>query len=418
MDYQHLLEHTHDYVITYYKEHDNKNLLYHNLQHTKDVVAAATQIANHYQLDDNDFFIVLAAVWFHDLGYMVDLNAHEEKGAELAVKFFENHKVSERDIKLIEGCILATKMPQTPTTLLEEIVCDADLFHLGTDDFFKKDKLLMEEYNLLHQADLSKTDWRLKTIKFLEGQHYHTEFCKVLLNGTKEKNLEELRSKEIKHEKKIAEQNVTDPEAPGTASAASASVTEPIDIVKKKKNSDRPDKGIETMFRISSSNHQRLSDMADKKAHIMITVNSIILSAIISLVLRRLNEYGYLIIPSFILLTVSLLAMTFSILSTRPSIPNGVFSREDVDSKKVNLLFFGNFYKMKLEEFNYGMEKMMEDKDFLYGSLIKDLYAQGVVLGKKYHLLRIAYNVFMFGLIVAVVAFIIASAFFSHNPSI
>ena len=149
----------------------------------------------------------------------------------------------------------------------------------------------------------------------------------------------------------------------------------------------------------------------------MITVNSIILSAIISLVLRRLNEYGYLIIPSFILLTVSLLAMTFSILSTRPSIPNGKFSKADVEDKKVNLLFFGNFYKMKLEEFNDGMEKMMEDSDFLYGSLIKDLYAQGVVLGKKYHLLRIAYNIFMFGLIIAVIAFIIASAFFSHNPS-
>lgn len=416
MDYQHLLEHTHDHVITYYKEHDNKNLLYHNLQHTKDVVAAATQIANHYQLDDNDFFIVLAAVWFHDLGYMVDLNAHEEKGAELAVKFFENHKVSERDIKLIEGCILATRMPQSPTTLLEEIVCDADLFHLGMDDFFKKDKLLMEEYNLLHHTDLSKTDWRLKTIKFLESQHYHTEFCKVLLNGTKEKNLEELTSKEIKHEKKIIEQSADSTGTIIPVSDQTIPATE-MDVPAKKKNKDRPDKGIETMFRISSSNHQRLSDMADKKAHIMITVNSIILSAIISLVLRRLNEYGYLIIPSFILLTVSLLAMTFSILSTRPSIPNGIFSRDDVDSKKVNLLFFGNFYKMKLEEFNYGMEKMMEDKDFLYGSLIKDLYAQGVVLGKKYHLLRIAYNVFMFGLIVAVVAFIIASAFFSHNPS-
>jgi hypothetical protein len=67
--------------------------------------------------------------------------------------------------------------------------------------------------------------------------------------------------------------------------------------------------------------------------------------------------------------------------------------------KTVNLLFFGNFYKMSLEEYTYGMEKMMDDKDFLYGSLIKDVYAQGVVLGKKYRLLRIAYNIFMFGLL-------------------
>src|ERR1700759_1239201 len=104
MNYQHLLEHIHDYVLAYYKDHENKSLAYHNLQHTKDVVAAATQIANHYQLDDNDFFIVLAAVWFHDIGYMIDLAAHEEKGAELAAKFFEDHKVDAGDIKLIEGC--------------------------------------------------------------------------------------------------------------------------------------------------------------------------------------------------------------------------------------------------------------------------------------------------------------------------
>jgi hypothetical protein len=108
--------------------------------------------------------------------------------------------------------------------------------------------------------------------------------------------------------------------------------------------------------------------------------------------------------------------MTFSILSTRPSIPTGLFTRADVDNKKVNLLFFGNFYKATLDDYNYGMQKMMEDRDFLYGSLIKDVYAQGVVLGKKYRLLRIAYNIFMFGLIISVFAFILAFAFFS-TPS-
>jgi hypothetical protein len=180
---------------------------------------------------------------------------------------------------------------------------------------------------------------------------------------------------------------------------------------KKKKDTEKPDRGIETMFRISSKNHQELSDMADQKAHILITVNSIILSAIISLVLRRLDQYAYLILPSFLLMTISAVSMTFSILSTRPSIPNGIFSKEDVEDKKVNLLFFGNFYKMKLEEYNYGMLKLMDDKDFLYGSLIKDIYSQGVVLGRKYRLLRIAYNVFMFGLIASVLTFIIAAVF-------
>jgi len=414
MNYQHILEKASDYVHTYYREHDMPALVYHNLQHTEAVVTAATQIANHYQLDDEEFFIVQVSAWFHDLGYMVDIEAHEEKGAEIAAEFLKNHDVGDAEIQLVRGCILATKMPQSPKTLLEEIVCDADVFHLGTDDFAKKDKLMHSEIFELYHKDLNKLEWRKKTIHFLESHHYFTEYCKVLLNDTKNKHLEELREKVAKADRKMSEEST--PVVDEVITRAQDQ-TEPV---KKKKNKDneRPDKGIETMFRISSSNHQRLSDMADRKAHIMITVNSIILSAIISLVLRRLTEYGYLIVPSFILLGISVAAMTFAILSTRPSIPNGVFSKEDVDNKKVNLLFFGNFYKMKLDEFNYGMQQMMEDKDFLYGSLIKDLYAQGIVLGKKYHLLRVSYNVFMFGLIISVVAFIIASAFFSPNAAL
>lgn len=112
------------------------------------------------------------------------------------------------------------------------------------------------------------------------------------------------------------------------------------------------------------------------------------------------------------------MVMTFAILATRPAIPDGKFTIADVDNKLVNLLFFGNFYRTSLQDFNYGMLKMMDDKDFLYGSLIRDLYGQGLVLGRKYHQLKIAYNIFMAGLIISVLAFIIASAFFSHNPAV
>jgi hypothetical protein len=117
-------------------------------------------------------------------------------------------------------------------------------------------------------------------------------------------------------------------------------------------------------------------------------------------------------IPTFMLLAASLITIIFSILATRPTIPNGIFSKKDIEEKKVNLLFFGNFYRMKLPDYKEGMEKMMADRDYLYGSLIMDGFAQGKVLGKKYQLLRISYNVFMFGLILSVIAFIIASAFY------
>ncbi|CAM3710521.1 Pycsar system effector family protein [Mucilaginibacter galii] len=178
---------------------------------------------------------------------------------------------------------------------------------------------------------------------------------------------------------------------------------------KEKSSKERPEKGIETMFRVSSANHQRLSDMADNKASIMITVNSIILSAVLSLLLRRLEDQPYLAIPTFMLIAISLVAMIFAILSTRPSIPDGSFSMQDIEQQKVNLLFFGNFYKMSLPDFKTAMQKTMEDSELLYGNLIMDGYAQGIVLGKKYRLLRISYNIFMFGLIASVIAFFVVS---------
>jgi predicted metal-dependent HD superfamily phosphohydrolase len=404
MSYHKLLEKVSEYSTAYYGLHANPDLHYHNIKHTGYVVDKATQIANHYQLTDRDFFVVVAAAWFHDLGYMIDMKRHEEESAVLAETFLKHNGADDADIQAVKGCILATQMPQSPKLLVEQIICDADLFHLGTDDFFEKDKGLLKEYRIVYNADITKLEWRRKSIKFLEGHHYHTDYCQVLLNSGKEKNIAMFKNKVAK-----AEEKLTDPSNIVVTSLDGHFTDKP----EKTKKAERPDKGIETMFRISSSNHQRLSDMADNKAHIMITVNSIILSAIISLLLRKLSEYEYLAIPTFIFLSVSLLAMTFSILATRPSIPHGTFVREDVDNKKVNLLFFGNFYRMPLEDYTYGMVKMMEDKDFLYGSLIKDVYAQGVVLGKKYQLLRIAYNIFMFGLIVSVLAFIIASAMFT-----
>ena len=411
MNYPELLRQVREYTLAYYKAHADDKLVYHDKQHTEDMVRAATQIGNHYQLSDRDFFVVQAAAWFHDLGYMIDIQHHEAQSTVLAENFLRKHNVDEADIADIKGCILATQMPQKPLTQLEKIVCDADLFHLGTDDFFKKDKQMLKEYNALNHADMAKLDWRRKSIKFLESHQYHTDYAQVLLNSGKQANIQTLKNKVAAAEQKAIEKHTETMQQP-----EEAKITDTLKPGKEKiLKVERPDKGIETMFRISSSNHQRLSDMADNKAHIMITVNSIILSAVISILLRKLTEYEYLIIPTFILLSISLLAMTFSILATRPSIPTGVFQRSDVDEKRVNLLFFGNFYKMPLEDYTYGMVKMMEDKEFLYGSLIKDVYAQGVVLGKKYRLLRIGYNIFMFGLIASVIAFIIASAIYNRK---
>jgi predicted metal-dependent HD superfamily phosphohydrolase len=408
MDYPIMLNKVEQYAKDSFDHTNLNNLLYHNLRHTESVASYARQIARHYQLGDRDYFIVVASAWLHDLGYTLERANHEAEGAGAAAVFLGNLGLSGVDIDAIKGCILATKLPQDPHNLLEEIVCDADLYHLGTSQFSELNKMMRKEAEEATNIKVSKDDWRVKTINFLESHTYHTEYAKLLLNDQKKKNLEELKEKsESKFQQDLR------PKSSLVIAEHSDSATHHYDKHKKdKEKNERPERGIETMFRVSSSNHQRLSDMADNKAHIMITVNSIILSAVISLLLRKLDENSYLMIPTFMLLAASLITIIFSILATRPTIPNGIFSKKDIEDKKVNLLFFGNFYRMKLPDYKEGMEKMMADKDYLYGSLIMDGFAQGKILGKKYQLLRISYNVFMFGLILSVIAFIIASAFY------
>jgi hypothetical protein len=100
--------------------------------------------------------------------------------------------------------------------------------------------------------------------------------------------------------------------------------------------------------------------------------------------------------------------MVFAILATRPNISKGRFKREDIKNKQTNLLFFGNFYGMEIENYEWAMKEMMRDGDYLYGSMIKDIYYLGKVLGQKYKYLRISYNIFMFGFVIAILSFVIA----------
>jgi predicted metal-dependent HD superfamily phosphohydrolase len=430
IDYSNILEQAQHYVRSFFDTHVNDKLVYHNRKHTERVVESAVQIAQHYQLNDAEFFIVKVAAWFHDIGYLTgDGPGHEERGARMAEAFLEGTGVDRGIIDSIRKCILATQLPQRAVTLVEQIVCDADLYHLGTEEFSERNKLMRKEAEAVHNKKISKEEWRKGTIRFLESHHYYTDYCRLLLNEKQQENLGKLKAKEPADEEHVlngllrqhglleaAGKNGNPLEGllrkagvsddPGSGDGEKQATKE-----KKNKKKD-PGRGIDTVFRITSNNNQRLSSQADSKAHILIQVNAIIISVLLSLLLRKIEDHTNLAIPATLLLFVNLVTIIFSILATRPHIPPGTFTKADLDDKKVNLLFFGNFYRMSLEEYAGGMLVMMDDKDFLYGSLIRDVYYQGIALGKKYMWLRWSYNVFMYGLIASVLAFLVAALFF------
>ena len=404
MDYALITQKARQFINHYFEKNIQRPLPYHNQSHTENVAAAVTQIAKHYQLNDHDFFVVAVAAWFHDMGYYTgEAAAHEQNGASMAARFLGEQGIDEATVQQVQHCILATKMPQSPANLLEQIVCDGDLFHLGTDDFAALNKSMRKEAEERNGKNIDKKEWRRSTIELLKTHHYHTAYSQSLLTQKKQENLDRLLKKQ-----KDAGTVVT-----GRQDALPAAVTEEKEPDKVKKP-DRPVRGIETMFRVAATNHQRLSDMADSKAHIMISVNSMILSVVIGLMARKLETSQNLIIPTLILLTGSVIAVVFSVLATRPKKPNGYFTPEQLANKSVNLLFFGNFYKMDFSHYYEGMQEVMKDSDFLYASLIRDIHSQGIVLGHKYKLLRISYTIFMFTLILAVLAFAIAFIFFDE----
>jgi len=390
-----LIQRIEAYITQLFTENPNPALVYHSLAHTREVVELAKKLADHYDLSEEQYGAVVIAGWFHDVGYLLaEPSQHEEKGAELATAFLTENGIAPAIITKVQQCIRATKMPQSPRDLPEQILCDADLFHLGSPDFKDKTKLLRQELEAIWGKSISGTQWREGNIALLKIHQYFTDYARELQSKGKADNLRRLLEKQAEKE--------------GDAQASPEPVAElnPPAKGRKKDKDNRSERGIETMFRTTSTNHLRLSEIADSKANIMISVNSIMISVVVSVLSHRLEANPHLIFPTAVFLITSLLTIIFAILATRPNVTQGTFSKEDIQQQKANLLFFGNFYNMKLEDYEQGINAMMNDSEFLYGSMTRDIYYLGVVLGRKYKLLRLTYNIFMFGFIFAVMSFL------------
>lgn len=182
------------YVEEFISENFSASIYYHNIEHTNDVVNACKIIGEDCHVSNTDLELLEAAAWFHDTGYYAGFENHESVSATLAEEFLLKHDWSHEEVKIIVNCILSTKVPQKPTTLLEEIICDADLFHLATDKFFEKSELLWKEFSL-YDKNLTKEQWRSNSRKFVESQKYFTSYGKKHLEPKLKENINLLAQK-------------------------------------------------------------------------------------------------------------------------------------------------------------------------------------------------------------------------------
>lgn len=379
------------YVSKLYEESNTENLFFHGLWHTQEVVDVCKLIGKKMEIQADDMEVLIISAWFHDTGYIQDAKNHELKSIKIAKEFLSSNNYCSDKIDKVEACIKATGMPQQPTNIIESIICDADMFHFSLEDFYRRSMLLFKEIKAMSDKKVSKKFYRAETLELLKTHKYKTEYGSNVLQLRKEINIKKLEQKIIKADKKADKK-------PNTSKDSND-----------KSKFKSPYRGVESLFRITANNQISLSSIADNKANILITVNSIIISLIISFLFNQLGDYPYILIPTLIFLATSLVTIIYAILATRPKISTGTFSKEDIQQRRVNLLFFGNFYNMSLNEYDVAIKEIMSDYEGLYGTIIKDQYSLGAVLAKKYKLLRAAYSIFMYGIIASVLAFLFAT---------
>src|SRR6476620_916494 len=174
---------------------------FHNLDHTEGVAEACSVMADHYHLGDEDRFVLMIAAWFHDTGYTSGkAEGHEEVSVQIAIQFLEQHHVDDKLIQRVTSCIQATHMPQSPISLIEKILCDADLMHLSTGDFKALNQLLKQERENLIGQKIPKKDWRKNNIRFLMDHRYCTDYGQEVLEPQKALNLQGIRRKKDEKE--------------------------------------------------------------------------------------------------------------------------------------------------------------------------------------------------------------------------
>jgi predicted metal-dependent HD superfamily phosphohydrolase len=381
-----ILQKAKDYVEILFKDKLSSVYFYHNFIHTTYTVNKAEEILNNTQISKEDQEKVLLALWFHDTGYIECAQNHEEEGVKIMKNFLQKEGYSENYINDITQLILATKITYEPQNILEKVVKDADCSHFASHDYNDISDALRKEWELTNVRCFSNDEWNEGNLEMLKEKHkFYTEYAKENWQPLKEKNIKKIEKKLEKEEGK----------------------KESSETKKEKEKESKSDRSVDTLFRVTLNNHTRLSDIADSKANILLSVNAIIISVCLSVLVPKLDtpKNSHLIIPSFILLLSSVLTIIFAILSTKPNVTKAKFTLQDVADRKVNLLFFGNFNRMIFDDYSSSMRDLIKDREYIYDSMVKDLYYLGKVLDRKYRLLSVTYKIFMAGIIISVLSF-------------
>ena len=257
------------------------------------------------------------------------------------------------------------------------------------ESFFETSPLWQLERELMLDQKYSPSEWSDYSMQQLKDARFYTSHAKV--------HFEPLAANHTVALKQKAEKQRRREEGQVTPTDRMYNNLEP-----------RINSGVQTFFRTNYRTHINLSAIADQKANIMISVNAILISVVISVIsYRNMTETNpAILMPVLIFLVTGLASLIFAVLAARPKVTSNINDGTPIEEAKKHLVFFGNFVSLKVDKYEELMEEMFQDTELLYGNLSRDLYYLGKVLDKKYRFLSISYNIFMVGFVATVLTFL------------
>jgi HD superfamily phosphodiesterase len=360
-----------------------ENIIFHDLEHAFLLKHYAETIGEHAGLTAEEMNILRICALFHDTGYVNSYENCNEESVAIASAFLAQQGVDKQMISHVAEIIRSGRIPQNPRDKIAEVLCDAEMTYIASDNGIEQFDLLYDETAISKQSPGKRNVFEQKYIAYFNAHTYFTDYGKTILQPKKEAAVIRLSGR--LRRRKLVEPKKESPE---------------------KKNFVYS-RGVDTMFRITARNQINLNSIADNKSNILISVNAIIISIIITMLAGNIGNMSQDIFPILVFLVICLITIIIAILSTRPNIVNSKFTKEDLKNKNVDLTFFGNFIKLNYGEYQDAVKEMMTDDEHLYSTLLKNQYALGKILSKKFRLVRIAYNVFMIGIIFTVIVFLL-----------
>lgn len=386
----HIVAEAGEQVLYLFDKFPNNRLVFHNYAFTQNVLRQVSQLCRETGANADTTETSQLAAYFLHIGYLFEYEHFLRYSLDQAQRFLALQEYPENGQRNVLRCLQTAATKAIPVALEEKMVADA-VSIARIESFEERNPLLGLERQLIQGQQFTKLEQAEQALNQLLAMRFYTHFAKTKYEPILGKCI---LNQQIAIEK-ITRKNPTQPVV------KSENLYENLD--------ESPIRAVQTFFRTSFHTHITLSSIADQKANIMISVNSILISVLISILsYRNMAETNpQVVLPVVIFLVTGVTSLIFAVLSARPKVT--AFNKDILDKNErlKNIIFFGNFVHLNLQEYEEAMDNLFRNGELLYGNLTRDLYFLGKVLDKKYRYLTVSYNLFMIGFATTVVTFLL-----------